>query len=192
MSPQFTINFRREAYQRELARVRRRIAALGVWVTYFGVIAVMAGLFVMNGVALQRRVKELEVRIAQFESDRSILQPWDVPGGELPRIEAFVRNPRDWSARLARLAALTPPNVMLTSLAVNPDNLTGREHENELRIAGRLHPRPSEDSMQAIVAYVAALHGDPRFAGGYSTVRLVQSQAESGPGGDAEFTIQCR
>ena len=192
MSPQFTINFRREAYQRELARARRRIAALGVWVTYFGVIVVMTGLFVLNGLALQRRVKELEVRIAQFESDRSMLQPWDVPAGELPRIAAFVRNPRDWATRLSRLAALTPPNVMLTSLAVNPDNLSGGEHENELRIAGRLRPGHDQDPLQAIAAYAAALHDDARFSSGYSTVRLLQSQAESGPGGDAEFTIQCR
>lgn len=192
MSPQFTINFRREAYQRELARVRRRMAALGVWVTYFGVIAVVGGLFVLNGIALQRRVKDLEVRIAQFEADRSLLQPWDVPAGELPHIEAFVRNPRQWHTRLARLAALTPPNVMLTSLALNPDNLSGGEHETELRITGTLRPRPGEIRMDSIVAYVTALHRDRGFSGGYSTVRLIQSQAESGPAGDAEFTIQCR
>jgi hypothetical protein len=192
MSPQFTINFRREAYRRELARARRRIARLGVWVTYFGLIALMAGLFVLDGLSLQRRVKELEVRIAQFESDRSRLQSLDVPAGELPHVAAFVRNPRDWAARLSRLAALTPPNVMLTTLAVNPDNLTGGENENELHIVGRLHPRAEQDAMQAIVAYVASLHDDPRFSSGYSTVHLVQSQAESGPGGDAEFTIQCR
>lgn len=192
MSAHFTINFRREAYQREGARMRRRMGTLGIWVTYFGVVAVVSGLFVLNGLALHRRVKDLEERIALFESDRSMLQPWDVPAGELPRIEAFVRNPRLWHARLARLAALTPPNVMLTSLAVNPQNLSGPEHENELWITGTLHPRPGEDRMQRIMGYVAALHGDPGFSAGYSTVRLTQSEAETGPSGDAEFTIQCR
>ena len=53
MSVLFTINFHREAYQRELARARRRVILLGVWVAYFGVIGVVMGLYGRN------RVQEL-------------------------------------------------------------------------------------------------------------------------------------
>ena len=192
MSPLFTINFRREAYQRELARVRRRVTALGIWVSYFGVVAIITGLFVLNGMALHRRVRDLEARIRQYESERSAVQPWDLPDAELARVEAFVRNPRQWHTRLVRLAALTPPNVMVTALEVNPNNLSGHDYLDELVISGTLRPRSGEDSMQGIMAYVAALHGDRSFSSGYSTVKLTQSQAEGGPGGDASFTIECR
>lgn len=192
MSAHFTINFRREAYQRELARVRRRVTALGIWVSYFGVVAVITGLFVLNGIALQRRVRDLEGRIKQFQSARATLQPWDLPAAELQRVETFVLNPRQWHARLARVAALTPPNVVITSLEVNPNNLQGHEHENELVIMGTLRPHGGEDRMQGIMSFVAALHGDRGFATGYSTVKLAQSQAEGGLNADASFTIECR
>ena len=192
MSTHFTINFRREAYRRELARVRRRVTALGIWVSYFGVVAVITGLFVLNGMALQRRVHDLQGRIRQFESARATLQPWDLPAAELERVDTFVRNPRQWHVRLARLAALTPPNVVVTALEVNPNNLQGHEHDNEMVIMGTLRPRAGEDRMQGIMSFVAALHGDRGFATGYSTVKLTQSQAEGGSSADASFTIECR
>jgi hypothetical protein len=192
MSTHFTINFRREAYQRELARVRRRVTALGIWVSYFGVVAVITGLFVLNGMALQRRVRDLESRIKQSESARATLQPWDLPAAEMQRVETFVRNPRQWHTRLARLAALTPPNVAVTAVEVNANNLPGHEHDNDLVIIGTLRPRLGEDRMQGIMSFVAALHGDRGFATGYSTVKLTQSQAEGGPNADASFTIECR
>lgn len=192
MSAHFGINFRREAYQREVARVRRRVTALGIWVSYFGVVAVITGLFVLNGIALHRRVRDLDSRIRQFESARATFQPWDLPAGELQRVEEFLRNPRLWQVRLVRLAALTPPNVTVTALEVNPNHLPGKEHDSELVISGTLRPRSGEDRMQGIMSYVAALHGDPGFAAGYSTVKLTQSQAEGGSGSDATFTIECR
>lgn len=192
MSAHFKINFRREAYQRELARVRRRVTALGIWVTYFGVVAVITGLFVLNGIALQRRVRDLEGRIRQFESARDVVQPWNLPEAEVAHVEEFVRNPRRWHTRLARLAALTPPNVAIAALEVNPNNLPGHEHDNELVITGTLRPRSGEVSMQAIMSFVSALHGDRAFASGYSTVKLTSSQVEGGPGSDATFIIECR
>jgi len=192
MSAHFGINFRREAYQREVARVRRRVTALGIWVSYFGVVAVITGLFVLNGIALHRRVRDLDSRIRQFESARATLQPWDLPAGEMQRVEAFLRNPRQWNTRLVRLAALTPPNVLVTALEVNPNGLPGHEHDNELVISATLRPRPGEDRMQGIMSFVAALHGDRGFSAGYSTVKLTQSQAEGGPTADASFTIECR
>lgn len=188
MSAHFAINFRREAYQRELARVRRRVTALGIWVSYFGVVAVITGLFVLNGIALQRRTKELESRIKQFEAARATLQPWNLPAGSLQQIEQFVRNPRLWQTRLVRLAALTPANVQITALEVNPNHLPGKEHENELVITGTMR----REGLQSIMAYVAALNGDRAFSTGYSTVKLLQSQAEGGAGSDATFTIECR
>lgn len=190
MTPLYTINFRREAYQREVARMRRRMLALGIWVSYFGLVAVVIGLFVLNGLALQRRVRQLEQRIAQYQSDRTAVQPWDVPTGELAHVEQAVRNPRLWRARLERLAALTPPNVALTALEVNPDNLPG--HENELEMRGTLRPRPGEDRIQGIMAFTGALQKDPGFSAGYQTVKLTQSKAAEGPGGGAEFKIECR
>ena len=41
MNTIFSINFRREAFQRERARTRRRAVNLGLWVLYFGVLGVM-------------------------------------------------------------------------------------------------------------------------------------------------------
>ncbi len=110
----------------------------------------------------------------------------------MQRVETFVRNPRQWHTRLSRLAALTPPNVVVTALEVNANNLQGHEHDNDLVITGTLRPRAGEDRMQGIMSFVAALHGDRGFATGYSTVKLTQSKAEGGSNADANFTIECR
>jgi len=42
------------------------------------------------------------------------------------------------------------------------------------------------------MAFTGALQKDPGFSAGYQTVKLTQSQAAEGPGGGAEFKIECR
>ena len=48
MTPVFLINFRREAFRRERAEARRRAIGLGVWLAYFGGLAVLLGLYGLN------------------------------------------------------------------------------------------------------------------------------------------------
>lgn len=189
MSPLFTINFRREAYLREVARVRRRVLLLGGWVAYFGVLAVVFGLYVLNGIALEGRTRQVEARVARAEKSSPDAAPWDSRSPELAQVTRYVLNPRQWRVRLVRLAALTPPNVALTAIAVNPDNMQDPLHQNLMHIEATLKPRPNEDRMSSIMGFVAALRKDPQFGAGYQTIRLTQSQA-TGP--TTDFTIECR
>jgi hypothetical protein len=189
MSPLFAINFRREAYLREVARVRRRVLLLGGWVAYFGVLALVIGLYVLNGIALERRTRQVEVQVARAEKISSDAAPWDSRSAELAQVSRYLLNPRQWRVRLVRLAALTPPNVALTLVAVNPDNMLSTLDQNTMHIEAILKPRPNEDRMSSIMAFVTALRKDPQFAAGYQTIRLTQSQA-TGPTSD--FTVECR
>ena len=192
MTPVFTINFRREAYRQELARTRQRAVAVGTWVTYFGVLAVVRGLYGLNCASLKERVRLLELQTARVRTSHDPDVTWKPGPAELAQVEQALANPRRWQARLVRLAALLPANAMLTSLTVNPDNLSGAGEQERLLLAGALRPMPGQDRLQGIMALVAALHSDSLFSAQYRTIRLVESRIGSGADAPAEFRIECR
>ena len=188
----FTVNFRREAYRQELARTRQRMVAVGIWVAYFGVLTVALGLYGLNCTSLTRRAHLLETQSARVQASHDPAATWKPGPTEIAQVERALANPRDWQVRLARLAAVLPGDAMLTSVTVNPDNLSGAADEERLLLAGVLRPTPGRDRMQGIMSLVAALHSDSLFSAQYRTIRLVESRIGGGADAPAEFRIECR
>ncbi len=192
MSALFNINFRRESYLREVARARRRVLMLGVWVAYFGVITVALGLYGLNCASLSRRAGQVERQAARMRAQAGRRDDWKLPPEDLALVERYVVSPAQWCERLERLAALVPANARLTSLAVNPDNLSGPANESKLVIAGQLKIAPGQDRMHGVVALVSALRGDSAFAAGYGSIRLANSRILEGSEPATEFVIECQ
>jgi Tfp pilus assembly protein PilN len=188
----FTINFRREAYLREQARARRRVVMLGVWVAYFGVIGVVIGLYGLNCIALHSRVVQLERAANRLKQQGGSSADWTVKPSEVYQIEKYLENPRQWRNRLLRLATLLPPTVKISSLSVNPQNLTGPAEQNKLVITGIVRPTAGEDRMQSVMRVVSMLHDDVAFAAGYQNIKLASTRVSEGSDGTAEFVIECR
>ena len=191
MSTLFTINFRREAYQREVARARRRLLMLGASLAYFGVLAVVLGLYGLNCASVARRGAQIERQVARMRAMQNDRRDWTVGTAELRMVETFHANPRQWRDRLVRLATVLPPNAVITSVAVNPDNLPSAEEQNKLVITGQLKVPAGQDRMRGVVQLVGVLHADTLFASGYRNIRLASSRATEG-GAVAEFVIECR
>lgn len=192
MSALFNINFRRESYLREVARARRRVIALGVWVAYFGVIAVVLGLYGLNCASLSRRVAQIERQAARARIHAGQRDDWKLPREDLVLVERYVTNAPRWRVRLERLASLVPANARLTSIAVNPDNLTGPLNENKLVISGRLRISADQDRMRGVVQLVSALRGDSAFAAQYGTIRLANTHILEDSEPMTEFVIECQ
>jgi hypothetical protein len=191
MSAIFFINFRREAYEAALARARRRVIMLGVWVGYFGLIGVIMGLYGLNCVALHRRVHLIERQAERMRREQGAGADWQVNAAELAILEQYVSNPRMWRDRLGRLGSILPSNVRLTSVAVNPQNQTSPADQNRLVIQGAVRTAPGQDRTQDVLRVVSLLHADSVFARGYQTIKLASTRV-SETDNVAEFTIECR
>ena len=192
MSPVFTVNFRREAYRLELARTRRRAVAVGIWVAYFGVLAIMLGLSGLNCASLTQRAHLLASQNARAQTRPDSAAAWQPGPAELAQVERSLANPRHWQTRLARRAAVLPGDALLTSVSTNPDNQSGAADQERLLLIGVLRPAPGQDRMRGIMALVAALRSDSLFAAQYRTIRLVESRIGGGADAPAEFRIECR
>lgn len=192
MNALFTINFRREAYQRELARTRRRLFKLGGWVTYFGVLVLVLGLYGLNCASLASRVRFAEVGVARAQRTSGERAGWKLDGPSLLMVEQARGNPARWRDRLERLSAILPPNVALSSVALNPDNSAAAADQNKLVVTGEMRVPAGADRMRPVVQLVSLLQADTVFARGYSSVRLASSQASPGPGNTTAFVIECR
>ena len=192
MSTLFTINFRREAYLRAVARARRRVLALGVWVAYFGVLAILIGLYILNAATLSRHLHQIERQTARARQIQGVAGNWKLNNTELAQLERFVQNPRQWHDRLARLAAVLPSNVRLSSLVVNPQNVSGSADENKLVITGQFRPSPGQDRMQGVMKVVSTIHEDSLLKLSYQNVKLASTRVVEGGDGAAEFVIECR
>ena len=192
MSPVFTVNFKREAYAREVARTRRRVVILGVWVTYFGVLALLLGLYSLNCMSLQRRVGQIERQAARLRSGRGGGTEWKLRPNDLTQVERYVTNTRQWRDRLTRLAEIMPPNAAVTSLALNPRNVSTPAEQNKLVITGTVRVAEGQDRMRSVMGIVTSLHRDSVFARSYSTIRLASTRVSESPQPVAEFVIECR
>jgi hypothetical protein len=191
VSALFTINFRRETYLKEVARARRRVIALGAWVAYFGVLGIVLGLYGLNCASLVRRAGVLERQAARMQGVDHKTE-WKVPADEMARVDRYVANPARWRDRLVRLAQVMPTNARITSLAVNPDNMSGPDQENRLVISGEYRIAPGVDRMHGVVAIVDSLRRDTVFSRGYGSIRLVTTKISEQSGMVADFTIECR
>jgi len=191
MSPVFAINFRREAWEKEQAKVRRRVVALGVWVTYFGVMAMLLGLYGLNAVSFSSRVALLERQAARAAAHRGERLDWTLKPAEVAQLEDYVQNPQRWHRRLVRLSQILPPNVILTSVALNPQNVTGGASP-PLVLSGRLRTTDAQERMRGVMNLVSTLHADSAFAAGYQNIKLASTSISEGAGSNAEFVIECR
>jgi hypothetical protein len=188
VSTVFSINFRREAYQRERAKAKRRAVSLGLWLAYFGALAIVLGLYALNVSSLARRTSMLERQVEQLRS-RPAGADWRPGAPEASLLARSVGDPGRWRDRLDRLARLVPANARLTDVQYNPDNSSGTQ--SKLVLTGELRPSGGGDRMQQVLSFVAVLSRDSAFAAGYTNVRLVTTRAsDSGEG--AEFVIECR
>jgi hypothetical protein len=192
VSPVFSINFRREAYLREIARARARMIALGLWVAYFGLMIVILGLYGINAAMFTRRVGMIERQAARVIAAKPQAAEWTFDQGELMLIETAVENPRRWRERLSRLAEILPINVEITSVALNPQGVSGGSGANILQISGRLRTPADADRMRGVMSLIGTLQRDSVFSRGYQSIKLGSTSTSEGSGNAAEFTIECR
>ena len=190
MNALFTINFRREAYIQEVARRRRHVIALGAWVAYFGLIAIVLGLYGLNCSALAKRSAQLERQTTQIRRNGASPLTNQLEPGDLALVESYVSNPRRWRDRLARIGGLMPPEARLTGVAINPRNLSDAASQNVLMISGEIRNAPGSDRMQGVMKIVAALREDSTFRIGYQNIRLASTNVSED--GNANFEIECR
>ena len=192
MSAVFTINFRREAFARQRARERQRVLALGLWLSYFGVLAVVLGLYGLNCASTIRRARQMERNATQLRMLRLPGNPWRVTGTALLDIEAAAANPWRWRLRLEHLAGALPSQAHVTSLAFNPQGQSGTPDASALLIDGEIRTAPGESPVVAVMNIVTTLQHDRDFAAGFGAIRLRSTQAGPSPGTPAAFTIECR
>jgi len=190
VSTLFTINFRREAYRQEVARRQRRVIKLGAWVAYFGIFAILIGLYVLNGAALGRRAHLLERRTRMIRSQNETGIGSQLNPADLTLIESTAQSTRIWRDRLRRLGALLPPEARLTGLEVNPQNLSDDASRNVLVISGVTRTAPGQDRMQGVMRIVSALQSDSLFKAGYAGVRLTSTRITED--GRVQFQMECR
>lgn len=192
MTPVFAINFRREVFRRELARSRARVVALGVWLTYFGVITVIFGLYGLNCAVVANRTKLVERQAAAMHARHTDQVDWSKQAAQMTMVERGVADPRRWRERLERLSMVLPPDTRLTSIEFNPGGASGAADWNRLVLSGVLRAGPSEDRMRSVAALVARLQRDSLLAIHYHSIRLASTRVSDPAGANADFVIECR
>ena len=189
MTTLFQINFRREAFRRERADARRRAVGLGVWLMYFGGLAVLLGLYGLNCGALETRTRVLGRQVARQRTLARGADRWIAPPAEVMAVEPFVADAARWRDLLGRLPGLLPEGARLTSIDFNPDGVTGGERK--LLLAGVLRVDSQLDRTAGVTDFVAVVARDSLFAARFRSVRLVSTRAVEG-GPEPEFQVECR
>lgn len=189
MSGLFQVNFRREDFRRERTNARRRAYGLGVRLAYFGVLAVVLGLYALNYSELRTRTRGLDRQLARQRALHMAGAPWKPAPSEATLAEPWVANLARWREVLARLPALLPEGARLTSVRWNPEGISGGERR--LLLAGVLRVDSRRDRMAGVTDFVAVVARDSVFASQFKSVRLVSTRSlEQSP--DAEFELECR
>ena len=189
MNTLFQVNFRREAFRRERADARRRAAGLGVWLTYFGVLGVILGLYGLNWSELGSRTRQLERQIAAQREQSVAGADWAPSPADAGLAEPWVSDVGRWRDLLARLPHLLPEGVRLSSVRFNPDGISGGQRK--LMLNGVLRVGPRLDRMTGVTDFVAIVARDSLFASRFKSVRLVSTRSREDVS-DAEFELECR
>lgn len=190
--PVFTINFRREMFEREMARSRQRVLHLAGWLGYFGVLGLLVWSYVLNARAMQQRTHMIEHQTDQFIAAKNLPRKVPLDPSQISAIERFHGSPGRWRDKLARLSMLLPANASLRSIGLNPGGSNQSGDQNKFVITGLLKPEGNEDPMRGVVQLVAALQADSSFSAGYKSIKLSQSHADAQSKDATEFTIECR
>jgi hypothetical protein len=189
MSAQFQINFRREAFRRERTEARRRVVRISIWLTYFGTLAVMLGLYGLNCAALDKRTKQLDRQLAHQRSLRQGGTEWVPSATAVTAVEPWVADTGRWRDLLGTLPRLLPEGARLTGIQFNPDGVTGGERK--LLLNGVLRVDPKSDGTAGVTEFVGVIARDSLFASQFRSVRLVSTRAREGKA-EAEFEVECR
>lgn len=192
MSAVFTINFRREAWRREVARSRARVVSLGVWLSYFGALAVIFGLYGLNFFALAQHTRMVERQLAAQQAFRKDDIDWSKQTVELEQIERGVTEPVRWRERLERISIALPQNARLTTIEFDPGGTVGSPGWNRLVLSGVLRADLNQDRMRGVADLVTKLKNDSLFAAHFQSVRLASTRITETSGNAAEFVIECR
>jgi hypothetical protein len=189
LSVQFVINFRRAAFRRERTEARRRAVRIGVWLTYFGVLAVVIGLYGLNCAALETRTEQLGRQLARQRALRQGGTEWIASSVDVAAVEPWVSDAGRWRDLLGALPALLPEGARLTGIQFNPDGVTGGDRKlilnGVLRVGSRL------DGTAGVTDFVSVIAHDSLFASQFHSVRLVSTRTREG-GPEAEFEVECR
>jgi len=190
VNPHFTINFRREAYASEVARARRRVFHIAAWIAYLGVLLVLMGLYGLNCNSLARRTGLIERQAMRLRGAGVSQAAAQLRPAELTQVERYIQSPRRWRDRLERLGTLLPQNARLTSLAVNPQNLSDAAAREFLVLSGSIRNPDPDARMQSVMRIVSQLRADSLFGRGYRNIKLASTRVTED--GSAEFVIECR
>lgn len=192
MHAPFTINFRREVFRRERERSRKRLFQLGGWVSYFGLMVLLIGLYGLNCQWVSSRAETVAGQVDRMRKSAAT-GAWQPSASQVLELESRRGNAARWRDRLERLPALMPPQAVLTSVAVNPNNLPGTAEQNLLEISGNLRVRPgTQSSMSDVMGFVSRLQSDSVFARGFSNFRLTSSEMVEGSPPTVRFVVECR
>ena len=189
MSAQFQINFRRTAFRRERIEARRRAVGIGVWLTYFGALAVLIGLYGLNCAALQTRTEQLGRQLARQRTLRQGSTEWIASGTEVATVEPCVSDAGRWRDLLGALPRLLPEGARLTGIQFNPDGVTGGNRK--LLLDGVLHVDSRLGGTSGVTDFVSTIARDSLFASQFHSVRLVSTRAGA-HSSEAEFEVECR
>jgi hypothetical protein len=189
MSGLFLVNFRREDFRRQRTNARRRAYGLGVRLAYFGVLALVMGLYGLNCSELRTRTRTLDRQLGRQRALHLAGAPWKPAPSEATLAEPWVADLARWRDVLARLPGLLPEGARLTSLRWNPEGVSGGERR--LLLAGVLRVDSRRDRMAGVTDFVAVVARDSVFASQFKSVRLLSTRSlELSP--DAEFELECR
>lgn len=189
MSAPFQINFRRAAFRRERTEARRRAVGIGVWLTYFGALGVLIGLYGLNCAALRTRTEQLGRQLARQRTLRQGSTEWIASGTEVATVEPWVSDAGRWRDLLGALPRLLPEGARLTGIQFNPDGVTGSDRK--LLLNGVLRVDPRQGSTAGVTDFVSTIARDSLFASQFHSVRLVSTRAREGAP-EAEFEVECR
>lgn len=189
MNTLYQVNFRREAFRRERAEARRRAVGLGVWLTYFGVLAVLLGLYGLNWSELGSRTRQLQRQIESQREQSLAGADWSPPASDAGLAEPWVSDLGRWRDLLTRLPRLLPEGIRLTSVRFNPDGVTGGERK--LLLSGVMRVGSRLDRMSGVTDLVSVVSRDSLFAAHFKSVRLVSTRSRDDVP-DAQFELECR
>lgn len=188
MSPMFRVNFRREVFRQQRAEARSRVLVLGVWLTYFGVVAVVLGLYGLNLSSLADRNRHLQRHLDRLRATPGADHEWRPTPDDAMAASAWLGDAGRWRDLLLRLPSLMPEGARLTSVQYNPDDITGGERR--LLVSGVLRTAAGQDAMARVTEFVTTVGRDSSFAARFHGVRLVSTRTRET--GEAEFQMECR
>lgn len=192
MSTLFQINFRRQAYQREVARTRARVIGIGVWLTYFGTLVVILGLYGLNCAVVVRRTGSIERLSARMRQQQTEQVDWAHRTAEMALVSRGVLDARLWRVQLERIPQVLPSNVRLTSMEFNPAGISGSGDWDRLVLTGTLRAEAGQDRMRGVSDLVEHLRHDSVLTTHYGNIRLANTRISDPSGTSAEFVIECR